>query len=107
MVIQMSFYLNKKNSMTLLNEFLDFIKDKRLVIHNAEFDISHLNNELSIIGKNKIQQEVVDTLKLAREKFPGSQMQVWMHLCKKFRIDNSRRKNTQQLLIVNCYLKYT
>ncbi len=71
--------------------FLDFIKDKKLIIHNAEFDIGHLNNELSILGKNKISNEVVDTLILAREKFPGAQASLDA-LCKRFRIDNSRRK---------------
>ena len=71
--------------------FLDFIKDKKLIIHNAEFDIGHLNNELSILGKNKISNEIVDTLILAREKFPGTQASLDA-LCKRFRIDNSRRK---------------
>ena len=71
--------------------FLDFIKDKKLIIHNAEFDIGHLNNELSILGKNKISNKIVDTLILAREKFPGAQASLDA-LCKRFRIDNSRRK---------------
>ena len=72
------------------NKFLEFIKDKRLIIHNAEFDLSHLNNELKLFGQQKINNEVVDTLKLARDKFPGSQVSLDA-LCKRFRIDNSRR----------------
>ena len=71
-------------------EFLEFIKDKRLIIHNAEFDLSHLNNELKLFGKDKIENEVVDTLILARNKYPGSQVSLDA-LCKRFRIDNSRR----------------
>ena len=71
-------------------EFLDFIKDKRLIIHNAEFDLNHLNNELKLNGKDKIENEIVDTLVLARDKFPGSQVSLDA-LCKRFRIDNSRR----------------
>ena len=71
-------------------EFLEFIKNKRLIIHNAEFDLAHLNNELKLFGKEKIENEIVDTLILAREKFPGSQASLDA-LCKKFNIDNSRR----------------
>ena len=71
-------------------EFLEFIKDKRLIIHNAEFDLSHLNNELKLFGKKKIENQVVDTLILARDKFPGSQISLDA-LCKRFRIDNSKR----------------
>ena len=74
----------------MVDNFLKFIKDKRLVIHNAEFDIAHLNNELQLFGKNKIQNEIVDTLTLARNKYPGSQVSLDA-LCKRFRIDNSRR----------------
>tara|TARA_B100000989_G_C19410352_1_gene414069 strand:- start:233 stop:892 length:660 start_codon:yes stop_codon:yes gene_type:complete len=74
------------------DKFLNFIKNKKLVIHNAEFDISHLNNELKLIGKPSINMEdVIDTLDIAREKYPGSQISLDA-LCKRFRIDNSRRK---------------
>ncbi len=72
------------------NEFIKFIKDKRLIIHNADFDLSHLNNELKLFGKQPIKNEVIDTLVLARDKFPGSQVSLDA-LCKRFRIDNSRR----------------
>ena len=66
-----SFLSDKKKFADIADDFLHFIKDKRLIIHNAEFDLSHLNNELKIIGKNKIDNEVVDTVSLARNKFPG------------------------------------
>ena len=72
------------------NEFIKFIKDKRLIIHNADFDLTHLNNELKLFGKKPIENEVIDTLILARDKFPGSQVSLDA-LCKRFRIDNSRR----------------
>ena len=78
-------------------EFLDFIKDKRLIIHNAEFDLGHLNNELSILGKKKITNEVVDTLILARDKFPGSPASLDA-LCKRYRVDNSKRTNHTALI---------
>ena len=74
----------------IAEEFLEFIKDKRIIIHNAEFDLAHLNNELILLGKNKIKNEVIDTLLLARNKYPGSQISLDA-LCKRFRIDNSKR----------------
>jgi DNA polymerase-3 subunit epsilon len=83
------------------DKFLEFIKDKRLIIHNAEFDIGHLNNELSIFGKKKITNEVIDTLILARDKFPGSPVSLDA-LCKKYRIDNSNR--TQHTALIDCDL---
>ena len=82
-------------------EFLNFIKDKRLIIHNAEFDLAHLNNELSLFGKKKIKNEVIDTLILAREKFPGSPVSLDA-LCKKYRIDNSKR--IQHTALIDCDL---
>ena len=82
-------------------QFLAFIKDKRLIIHNAEFDLGHLNNELSIFGKNKINNEIVDTLILARDKFPGSPVSLDA-LCKRYRIDNSVR--TQHTALIDCDL---
>ncbi len=85
-----SFLSKQKKFNEVADEFLKFINNKRLIIHNAEFDLSHLNNELKLSGKNKIDNEIVDTLILAREKFPGSQISLDA-LCKKFRIDNSRR----------------
>ena len=79
------------------DEFIEFIKDKRLIIHNAEFDLAHLNNELKLFGKKPIENEIVDTLVLARDKFPGSQASLDA-LCKRFRIDNSKRVNHTALL---------
>ena len=83
------------------DKFLEFIKDKRLIIHNAEFDLGHLNNELSIFGKKKITNEVIDTLILARDKFPGSPVSLDA-LCKRYRIDNSNR--TQHTALIDCNL---
>ena len=84
------FLSNQIKFSDICQKFLDFIKDKRLIIHNAEFDLSHLNNELKLFGKDEINNEIVDTLVLARNKFPGSQVSLDA-LCKRFRIDNSRR----------------
>ena len=82
-------------------EFLSFIKDKRIIIHNAEFDLGHLNNELSLFGKKKIDNEIVDTLILARDKFPGSPVSLDA-LCKRYKIDNSKR--TQHTALIDCDL---
>ena len=84
-----------------MEKFLDFIKDKRLIIHNADFDLSHLNNELAILGKKKLDNEIVDTLNLARDKFPGSPVSLDA-LCKRYRVDNSRR--TQHTALIDCDL---
>ena len=83
------------------DEFLEFIKDKRLIIHNAEFDLSHLNNELKLFGKEKISNEIVDTLGIARDKFPGSSASLDA-LCKRFGIDNS--KIIRHTALVDCNL---
>ena len=96
-----SFLSDKMKFREIADDFLRFIKDKRLIIHNAEFDLSHLNNELKIIGKNKIDNEVVDTVSLARNKFPGSQNSLDA-LCKRFRIDNSNR--VQHTALIDCDL---
>tara|TARA_B100001027_G_scaffold136545_1_gene94776 strand:- start:135 stop:797 length:663 start_codon:yes stop_codon:yes gene_type:complete len=96
-----NFLSDKMKFRDIADDFLQFIKDKRLIIHNAEFDLSHLNNELKIIGKNKIDNEVVDTLSLARNKFPGSQISLDA-LCKKYRIDNSKR--VQHTALIDCDL---
>jgi DNA polymerase-3 subunit epsilon len=95
------FLSTKKKFKEISSEFLNFIKDKKLIIHNAEFDISHLNNELQIIGEDKLDNEIIDTLELARNKYPGSQISLDA-LCKKFRIDNSKR--TLHTAIVDCEL---
>ena len=96
------FLLDKKKFKEIANDFLDFIGDKKIIIHNAEFDIGHLNNELSLAGKDKINNSnVVDTLELARNKFPGSGISLDA-LCKRFRIDNSRRK--KHTALIDCEL---
>jgi len=91
------FLSKQKKFNEIVNEFLEFIKNKRLVIHNAEFDLAHLNNELTILGKKNITNEIVDTLTLARTKFPGSQVNLDA-LCKRYRVDNSRRTNHTALI---------
>ena len=95
------FLSDKKKFKDIANEFLSFIKDKRLIIHNAEFDLAHLNNELKILGKEPIKNEVVDTLVLARDKFPGSPISLDA-LCKRYRIDNSKR--THHSALIDCEL---
>ena len=84
------FLATQEKFLNVVEKFLDFIKDKRLIIHNAEFDLGHLNNELAILGKKKLNNEIVDTLILARDKFPGSPVSLDA-LCKRYRVDNSRR----------------
>ena len=84
------FLSKQKKFNQIQNDFIEFIKGKRLIIHNAEFDLAHLNNELKLFGKEEIKNEVIDTLVIARNKFPGSQVSLDA-LCKRFRIDNSRR----------------
>jgi len=95
------FLASQKKFSDIGDQFLEFIKDKRLIIHNAEFDLGHLNNELSLFGKNKIDNEVIDTLTLARDKFPGSPVSLDA-LCKRYRVDNSKR--TQHTALVDCDL---
>lgn len=95
------FLSDKKKFIEIVDEFLNFIDGKRLVIHNAEFDLSHINNELQIIGKNSIKNDVVDTLSLARDKFPGSSISLDA-LCKRYRVDNSKRE--QHSALVDCDL---
>ena len=91
------FLSKQKKFANIVEEFLDFIKNKKLIIHNAEFDLSHLNNELGILGKEKIKNEIIDTLDLAKSKFPGSSISLDA-LCKRYRIDNSKRKNHSALI---------
>ena len=95
------FLATQKKFSDIGEQFLEFIKDKRLIIHNAEFDLGHLNNELAILGKKKLDNEIIDTLILARDKFPGSPVSLDA-LCKRYRVDNSRR--TQHTALVDCDL---
>ncbi len=95
-------FLSKQVKFEQISEnFLNYIKGKRLIIHNAEFDLAHLNNELSLIGMSNIKNEVIDTLNLARDKFPGSAVSLDA-LCKRFRIDNSKR--TKHTALIDCDL---
>ena len=96
------FLSTQKKFSEVVDDFLKFIENKRLVIHNAEFDLSHLNNELALLSKKKlIRENVIDTLILARDKFPGSPTNLDA-LCKRYRIDNSKR--TQHTALIDCDL---
>ena len=96
------FLSTQKKFFEVVDEFLNFIENKRLVIHNAEFDLSHLNNELALLDKKKLNSEnVTDTLALARDKFPGSPISLDA-LCKRYRVDNSKR--TQHTALIDCDL---
>jgi len=95
------FLSNKKKFKEVVDDFLNFIKDKKLIIHNAEFDLSHLNNELKLLNKKELENDVVDTLILARDKFPGSSVSLDA-LCKRYRIDNSKR--VQHTALIDCEL---
>ena len=96
------FLSTKQKFFEIADDFLDFVKDKKIIIHNAEFDIGHLNNELALIGKKKINNaNVIDTLELARNKFPGSGISLDA-LCKRFRIDNSKRE--KHTALIDCEL---
>ena len=95
------FLASKKKFKNVAEDFLKFIKDKRLIIHNSEFDLAHLNNELKLLGLKKLENEVVDTLILARDKFPGSSNSL-DSLCKRYRIDNSKR--IQHTALIDCDL---
>ena len=96
------FLSTKQKFVEIADDFLEFIKDKKIIIHNAEFDIGHLNNELSLVGKKKINTvNIIDTLELARNKFPGSSISLDA-LCKRFRIDNSKRE--KHTALIDCEL---
>ena len=94
------FLSKQKKFDEIKKDFLDFIKDKKIIIHNAEFDLNHLNNELLLSGENKIDNQIVDTLILAREKF-GSPVSLDA-LCKRYRIDNSKREKHNA--VIDCEL---
>ena len=96
-----NFLSSQKKFNEIGEQFLEFIKDKRLIIHNAEFDLAHLNNELKLFGKEKVKNEIVDTLLLARDKYPGSPVSLDA-LCKRYRIDNSKR--TYHTALIDCDL---
>ena len=96
------FLSKQKRFIDIAQEFLNFIDKKKIIIHNADFDLSHINNELSIAGLKKINKDnVVDTLEIARDKFPGSGASLDA-LCRRFRIDNSKRDKHNA--IIDCEL---
>ena len=95
------FLSNQKKFKEVGEEFLRFIENKKLIIHNAEFDLAHINHELKLFGKDKLNNEIVDTLILARDKFPGSPVSLDA-LCKRYRVDNSKR--TQHSALIDCDL---
>ena len=95
------FLAKQKKFSEVADKFLEFIAGKKIIIHNADFDLSHLNNELKILGRKKIINEIVDTLTLARDKFPGSPSNLDA-LCKRYRIDNSKR--TKHTALIDCEL---
>ena len=89
---------NKETFDLIADEFLNFIKDKKIIIHNAQFDLGFLNGELDLIKINKIDKIfVIDSLDVARNKFPGSSNSLDA-LCKKFGVDLSRRTKHNALL---------
>ena len=95
------FLSDKKKFKEIADDFLLYINGKKLIIHNAEFDLSHLNNELKISGNEILKNDIVDTLILARDKFPGSSVSLDA-LCKRFKVDNSKR--TQHTALIDCDL---
>lgn len=96
--ISREFLVDKPKFKDVADDFLKFIENKKLVIHNAEFDMAFLNKELKEAGKSVIKSDlIIDTLNIAREKFPGAQNSLDA-LCKRFKIDNSRRQKHSALL---------
>ena len=96
--ISKEFLKDKPKFNDVAKDFVKFIDGKKLVIHNAEFDLAFLNKELKEVGEKQISSEnIVDTLNVAREKFPGAQNSLDA-LCKRFKIDNSRRQKHSALL---------
>ena len=92
------FLKTKETFDEVADEFLNFIKDKKIIIHNAQFDLSFLNGELGLIQKEKINKQlVIDSLIVARNKFPGTSNSLDA-LCKKFSVDLSRRTKHNALL---------
>ena len=96
------FLSDKKTFAEISKDFLNFINNKKIIMHNASFDLSFLNYELRLIKQKEIDKKnVVDTLEIARNKFPGSQNSLDA-LCKRFNVDNSKRDKHSALL--DCHL---
>ena len=91
-----------ETSVVISEDFLNFIKDKKIIIHNASFDLSFINYELKLINQKPVDKKnVIDTLEIARIKYPGSQNSLDA-LCKRFNIDNSKRGKHNAL--IDCHL---
>ena len=96
------FLSDKKSFFEIADDFIDFIKDKKIIIHNADFDLSFLNYELKLINKKEIdKRNVIDTLEIARQKYPGAQNSLDA-LCKRFNINNSKRE--KHTALIDCEL---
>ena len=96
------FLSDKKVFSEISEEFINFIKGKKLIIHNAPFDLSFINYELKLMKEKEIDKKnIIDTLELARQKYPGSQNSLDA-LCKRFNVDNSKREKHSAL--VDCQL---
>jgi len=96
-----NFLADKKTFSEISEDFLNFINNKKIVIHNAPFDLSFLNYELRLINKKALNKNnIIDTLEIARMKFPGSQNSLDA-LCKRFNIDNSKREKHSALIDCN------
>ena len=96
------FLSGKKTFSEIAESFLKFIKDKKIIIHNAAFDLSFLNYEFKLINRKTIDKDnIIDTLEIARMKYPGSQNSLDA-LCKRFNVDNSKREKHNAL--IDCQL---
>ena len=91
------FLKGKETFNKVVESFLDFIKDKKLIIHNASFDLGFLNHQLKQLKKEEIKNNIIDTLEIARGKFPGASNSLDA-LCRRFNIDLSRRTKHNALL---------
>ena len=97
-----NFLSDKKTFSEIAESFLQFIKNKKIIIHNAAFDLSFLNYEFRLINQKAINKNnIIDTLEIARIKYPGSQNSLDA-LCKRFNIDNSKREKHNAL--IDCQL---
>ena len=96
------FLSDKKTFSEISENFLNFIKNKKLVIHNASFDLAFLNYELQLVNQKAIDNKnIIDTLEIARSKYPGSQNSLDA-LCRRFNVDNSKREKHNAL--IDCHL---
>jgi len=108
--ISNEFLIDKPVFSKIAQKFLDFIKDDIIIIHNAEFDINFINKELQSCGFNKINNTIIDTIKLAKKEFPGQAVNL-DSLCRKLNVNNTRQNYHGALLdatlLSKVYLKLT